>query len=1120
MKDSCWHRKFTLDIIAAAMFVLFASDLHGQTTKMIPPVPYLSAQAQIGQLVKSFLQGMIHADINRIQALTEDEVATKDQRTQYRALASDVAGLQIKTVDVSNNLASADVVFANVKGDKIHQIHLNFRKKGLFWKFMHTAEFDTVLTTWMFPSGHTNSGVGIQSASRKLHPQSQGLQYTNTALISIPHPDAGNLYVLNSGYTNTNIQRNLFCPNAPVPVAGYYTDAYVQDGIAFSVDPYWNRIIYTQKTGNWIKSYGDNSGDYKFSTPKALAADVYGNLFVTNTDYGIIVELSYGSGVLSSPTPYSIPGMIHPISIAIDQSGSFSGNPQNDLIFIADDFAKEIFIMHRDGSSQVVSSYYDIDGNTYPIKDPVAVQSQDNGRLAFIDGSRNAFILATPPTSPSTTATAIQSTIFDKSSSLLNSIGMDGNSEWWVGDILNKALQKFSKDGVYLATYTASNTNPGQFSSPVAVSKAPYFNLGQNVNCYVYTSDLWTGSSGMRAFFPGVDLLGLSYLTFTNELDVYFTLTNCAIITMNVNHTSCGSNTVVWSGNHSTYSPIQDDASGEVLAAGNYTVEIPTSTWTAGWYGVSITVLPVGNSNYDSQGMSALGYGISSIEIRNTPFAAAVTGPTNKLNTGQVATCTANVVGGSGEYLYQWATTTDFINWSTGTQGYQNTLTETMASSNIGARCTVTDYCLTGTCPDWSPVTSSTFIIYYNAPPPPPPPPPPSCCPYVSTWNGKSMQFDNNILPQSEFPGNGGKEVIDYYKLLTPLERRGNNYDVTISEFETERSSLDQFELMAVDHSPATGIAVLDGGKIVEYTTPFTMTGALKDTLSKFDNVGIFTKPDRSIAPHFSPIATSRALAGFENSSSGGLLLGGRVKNKLQSLKCTPKEDGVVLIGGGEAGESDTASFIFRERPTLVYVPMKKLRENVTVSIDKPVTLDYVNLAREVQPEYSVQDLLMTSAYHSTQGNVKERLIESDGSYVTLSPGESIALSFSAPPDNPNTKRDFIFVSHGSYEHLKGTELNEKPKNFSLSQNYPNPFNPTTTISYQLSQDGYLNLAIYNVLGQVVVVLGSGQTSAGSYTATWNASQSNSGIYYVRMLVTSSSGKSVYQSTKKILLMK
>jgi hypothetical protein len=73
------------------------------------------------------------------------------------------------------------------------------------------------------------------------------------------------------------------------------------------------------------------------------------------------------------------------------------------------------------------------------------------------------------------------------------------------------------------------------------------------------------------------------------------------------------------------------------------------------------------------------------------------------------------------------------------------------------------------------------------------------------------------------------------------------------------------------------------------------------------------------------------------------------------------------------------------------------------------------------------------------------------------------------------------------------------PLLFSLSQNYPNPFNPSTTIRYALPHAAFVQLAIYNTLGQHIVTLVRGEHERGFYEATFNASRLSSGVYLYRL---------------------
>ncbi|MGE5439510.1 MAG: CHRD domain-containing protein [Bacteroidota bacterium] len=89
-----------------------------------------------------------------------------------------------------------------------------------------------------------------------------------------------------------------------------------------------------------------------------------------------------------------------------------------------------------------------------------------------------------------------------------------------------------------------------------------------------------------------------------------------------------------------------------------------------------------------------------------------------------------------------------------------------------------------------------------------------------------------------------------------------------------------------------------------------------------------------------------------------------------------------------------------------------------------------------------------------------------------------------------------------------------RPEKFALEQNYPNPFNPSTSIRFTLPASGFVNLTIYNMLGQRVQMLMNQQMNAGSYEVKFDASALPSGMYIYRL----SAGENV--SVKKMMLLK
>ena len=102
-----------------------------------------------------------------------------------------------------------------------------------------------------------------------------------------------------------------------------------------------------------------------------------------------------------------------------------------------------------------------------------------------------------------------------------------------------------------------------------------------------------------------------------------------------------------------------------------------------------------------------------------------------------------------------------------------------------------------------------------------------------------------------------------------------------------------------------------------------------------------------------------------------------------------------------------------------------------------------------------------------------------------------------------------------------GTEVDFSayPTEYRLAQNYPNPFNPTTTLRYDLPENSYVNVTVYNMLGREIRTLVNTTQDAGFKSVIWDATNDygkpvSAGVYLYQIR----SGEFV--QTRKMVLLK
>ncbi|MEP0862399.1 MAG: T9SS type A sorting domain-containing protein [Ignavibacterium sp.] len=100
------------------------------------------------------------------------------------------------------------------------------------------------------------------------------------------------------------------------------------------------------------------------------------------------------------------------------------------------------------------------------------------------------------------------------------------------------------------------------------------------------------------------------------------------------------------------------------------------------------------------------------------------------------------------------------------------------------------------------------------------------------------------------------------------------------------------------------------------------------------------------------------------------------------------------------------------------------------------------------------------------------------------------------------------------------------PSEVSLEQNYPNPFNPSTKIRYAISSREFVQLKVFDLLGNEVATLVNEEKPAGRYEVEFTVGNGNisnssflnkqitSGIYFYKL----TAGE--FSSVKKMILIK
>jgi hypothetical protein len=213
------------------------------------------------------------------------------------------------------------------------------------------------------------------------------------------------------------------------------------------------------------------------------------------------------------------------------------------------------------------------------------------------------------------------------------------------------------------------------------------------------------------------------------------------------------------------------------------------------------------------------------------------------------------------------------------------------------------------------------------------------------------------------------------------------------------------------------------------------------------------------------------------------------------------------------------------------------------MTVDVPIVLSTTKPLAGIQISLEYDDDVMTPgepvttertagmsvAHNVTDNKILILMYDVSGKTIPSGDGSVLTLPFTVSP-NAVGQYEIVFQeviladerANAVPAEVKSTPVTiEKalPTEYDLIQNYPNPFNPETVIEFQLPEESYVHLTIFNVLGQEIHRLVDERKSGGFYKVIWDGRNEvgedvSSGVYFFRLQAGD------FVSVKKMMLLK
>ena len=252
------------------------------------------------------------------------------------------------------------------------------------------------------------------------------------------------------------------------------------------------------------------------------------------------------------------------------------------------------------------------------------------------------------------------------------------------------------------------------------------------------------------------------------------------------------------------------------------------------------------------------------------------------------------------------------------------------------------------------------------------------------------------------------------------------------------------------------------------------------------------------------------------------------VYNSSQNVPSSEPLPSIGPKGGSGADLTDAGRFALRQgtsssspRVTVDGIFVTTSWDNTALPVELS-SFNYETLKGNVTLHWSTSSEINNAGFDVERSDVNGQIsnVWSKAGFISGNGTSSGSINYSFTDNNLSSgKYNYRLKQidyNGNYEYfsLNSDVIIATPKNFFLGQNYPNPFNPSTVINYNIPQDSYVKIKLYDNTGREVLTLLNEFISAGYYTINFNVSDLASGIYFYNI----NAGE--YTATKKMMLVR